>query len=77
MIIKWKWFGNALEAPDECHVFVFVNVADKGKYRNNMNTKMLGVVDWNMKFLYILPCWECSTSDSRVLRLFISKVYRL
>uniref|UniRef100_A0A453H8A8 DDE Tnp4 domain-containing protein n=1 Tax=Aegilops tauschii subsp. strangulata TaxID=200361 RepID=A0A453H8A8_AEGTS len=29
---------------------------------------MLGVVDWNMKFLYVLPGWEGSASDSRVLR---------
>ncbi|XP_048534204.1 uncharacterized protein LOC125513212 [Triticum urartu] len=28
----------------------------------------LGVVDWNMKFLYVLPGWEGSVSDSRVLR---------
>uniref|UniRef100_A0A8I6Y3I4 DDE Tnp4 domain-containing protein n=1 Tax=Hordeum vulgare subsp. vulgare TaxID=112509 RepID=A0A8I6Y3I4_HORVV len=29
---------------------------------------MLGVVDWNMKFLYVLPGWEGSSCDSRVLR---------
>uniref|UniRef100_A0A453N9A2 DDE Tnp4 domain-containing protein n=1 Tax=Aegilops tauschii subsp. strangulata TaxID=200361 RepID=A0A453N9A2_AEGTS len=29
---------------------------------------MLGVVDWNMKLLYVLPGWEGSASDSRVLR---------
>jgi hypothetical protein len=29
---------------------------------------MLGVVEWNMKFLYALPGWEGSASDSRVLR---------
>lgn len=29
---------------------------------------MVGVVDWNMKFLYALPGWEGSASDSRVLR---------
>ncbi|XP_014757809.1 uncharacterized protein LOC106866691 [Brachypodium distachyon] len=29
---------------------------------------MLGVVDWNMKFLYVFPGWEGSVSDSRVLR---------
>jgi len=28
---------------------------------------MLGVVDWNMKFLYVLSGWEGSASDSRVL----------
>lgn len=67
---KWKWFGNALGALDGCHVDVMVDVADQGRYRNrkqSITTNMLGVVDWNMKFLYVLPGWEGSTSDSRVL----------
>ena len=68
---KWKWFGNALGALDGCHIPVFVNVADKGRYRNRhqeITTNMLGVVDWNMKFLYVLLGWEGSASDSRVLK---------
>jgi hypothetical protein len=68
---KWKWFGNALGALDGCHIPVFVNAADKGRYRNRkqeISTNMLGVVDWNMKFLYVLPGWEGSASDSRVLK---------
>jgi hypothetical protein len=55
---KWKWFGNALGALDGCHVDVCVNVAEQGRYRNRkqaITTNMLGVVDWNMKFLYALP----------------------
>jgi hypothetical protein len=67
---KWKWFGNALGALDGCHVNVCVAVADQGRYRNRkqqITTNMLGVVDWNMKFLYVLPGWEGSASDSRVL----------
>ena len=50
---------------------MFVNTADKGRYRNRhqeITTNMLGVVDWNMKFLYVLPGWEGSASDSRVLK---------
>ena len=68
---KWKWFGNALGALDGCHIHVFFNAADKGRYRNrhqDITTNMLGVVDWNMKFLYFLPGWEGSASDSRVLK---------
>ena len=48
---KWKWFPNALGALDGCHIPVFVNAADKGRYRNrhqDITTNMLGVVDWNM-----------------------------
>ena len=66
---KWKWFPNALGALDGCHIPVFVGAADKGRYRNrkqDITTNMLGVVDWNMKFLYVLPGWEGSASDSKV-----------
>uniref|UniRef100_A0A453H7V7 Uncharacterized protein n=1 Tax=Aegilops tauschii subsp. strangulata TaxID=200361 RepID=A0A453H7V7_AEGTS len=68
---KWKWFGDALGALDGCHVDVSVPLAAQGRYRNrkqDITTNMLGVVDWNMKFLYVLPGWEGSASDSRVLR---------
>jgi hypothetical protein len=68
---KWKWFPNALGAIDGCHVDVCVHVADQGRYRNrkqDITTNMLGVVDWNMKFLYAMPAWEGSVSDSRVLK---------
>ena len=68
---KWKWFPNALGALDGCHIDVFVRVADKGRYRNrkhDITTNMLGVVDWNMKFIYVLPGWEGLASDSKVLK---------
>ena len=73
---KWKWFGNALGASDGCHVDVCVDVADQGRYRNrkqHITTNMLSVVDWNMKFLYVLSAWEGSASDSRVLRDVMSR----
>ena len=73
---KWKWFGNALGALDGCHVDVCVPVADQGRYRNRkqqISTNMLGVVDWNMKFLYVLPGWEGSACDGRVLRDAMSR----
>ena len=46
-------------------------MVDQGRYKNRKQaytTNMLGVIDWNMKFLYVLPGWEGSASDSRVLR---------
>ena len=60
---KWKWLPDALGALDGCHIPVLVKAADKGRYRNrkqDITTNMLGVVDWNMKFLYVLPGWEGS-----------------
>ena len=53
-----------------------VDLADQGRYRNRkqqITTNMLGVVDRNMKFLYVLPLWEGSASDSRVLRDVMSR----
>ena len=50
---------------------MLVDAADRGRYRSRhqeITTNMLGVVDWNMKFLYVLPGWEGSASDSRVLK---------
>jgi hypothetical protein len=64
-------FWQCLEGLDGCHIHVFVNVADKGGYRNkkqDINTNMLSVVDWNVEFLYVLPGLEGSASDSRALK---------
>ena len=49
----------------------FIKLPEHGTYSNrhqDINTNMLGVGDWNMKFLYVLPGWEGSASDSRVLK---------
>ena len=69
---KWKWFPNALGALDGCHIDVTVDVAAQGRYRNrkqSITTNVLGVVDWNMKFLYVLPDWEGSASGSEERRV--------
>ena len=41
--------------------------------KQQITTNMLGVVDWIMKFLYVLPGWEGSATDSRVLRDAMSR----
>lgn len=41
------------------------------RYRNRkggISTNVLGVCDPELKFVYVLPGWEGSASDSRVLR---------
>jgi len=66
-----KWFENCVGALDETHIEVTVPLKDQGRFRNRkqaITTNVLGVCDHNMKFLYVLPGWEGSTSDSRVLR---------
>ena len=51
---------------------------DKSRYRTRKNeiaTNVLGVCSQDMQFIYIyiLPRWEGSTADSRVLRNAISR----
>ncbi|KAG8380780.1 hypothetical protein BUALT_Bualt06G0051600 [Buddleja alternifolia] len=68
---RWKWFSNAIGALDGTFVDLTVPVEVKSKYRNRkvaLSTNVLGVCDANLKFLYVLPGWEGSASDARVLR---------
>lgn len=49
---------------------------DKPRYRNRKGepaTNVLGVCDRNMNFIFILPGWEGSASDSRILRDAITR----
>ncbi|GMY25321.1 protein ALP1-like, partial [Fagus crenata] len=68
---KWKWFENCLGALDGTHIPVTVSSDDRPRYRNRkggISTNALGVCDPDLKFIYVLPGWEGSASDSRVLR---------
>ena len=61
---------------DGTYIKVHVLEIDKGRYRNgkgDIATNVLGVCDHDMKFIFELPGWEGSASDSRVLRDAISK----
>ncbi|KAG8372731.1 hypothetical protein BUALT_Bualt12G0097300 [Buddleja alternifolia] len=67
---RWKWFPNAIGALDGTFVDLTVPAEVKSKYRNRkgaLSTNVLGVCDANLKFLYVLPGWEGSASDARVL----------
>ena len=39
-----------------------------GQKKNEIATNVLGVCSQDMQFIYILPGWEGSAADSRVLR---------
>nr|KAJ0200715.1 hypothetical protein LSAT_V11C600336550 [Lactuca sativa] len=56
---RWKWFKNCLGALDGTHIKCLVPLEDKPRYRTRKN---------DMQFIYVLPGWEGSTADSRVLR---------
>ncbi|CAL5428119.1 unnamed protein product [Camellia sinensis] len=73
---RWRWFQNCLGALDGTYVRVLPPAIDKPRYRSRKGeiaTNVLGVCSQDMQFIYVLPGWEGSASDSRVLRDAISR----
>ncbi|XP_038980641.1 uncharacterized protein LOC120110251 [Phoenix dactylifera] len=73
---KWMWFPNCLGALDGTHIRMRVSKKDKPRYRsrkNEISTTVLGVCSQDMQFIYVLPGWEGSAHDNRVLRDAISR----
>ncbi|XP_062103795.1 uncharacterized protein LOC133814908 [Humulus lupulus] len=73
---RWKWFKNCLAALDGTYIKVNVSALDRPRYRTRKSeiaTNVLGVVSQDMQFIYVLPGWEGSAADSRVLRDAISR----
>ncbi|KAG8392001.1 hypothetical protein BUALT_Bualt01G0246200 [Buddleja alternifolia] len=68
---RWKWFKNCLGALDGTYIEVIVREEDKPRYRNrkgDIATNVLGVCSQDMQFIYVLPGWEGSAADGRILR---------
>ncbi|CAI8586880.1 unnamed protein product [Vicia faba] len=68
---KWKWFENSIGALDGTHISVTVAAEDRPRYRNrkgDISTNVLRVCGLDLRFIYVLPGWEGSAGDSRVLR---------
>ncbi|XP_020258599.1 protein ALP1-like [Asparagus officinalis] len=60
---------NALKASQDIQLTILLE--DQSRYGNRKeetSTNVLGVCDANLRFSYVLPGWEGSTLDSRVLR---------
>ena len=63
-------------ALDGTYIKVSVPEIDKARNRTRKGeiaTNVLGVCNRNMEFIFVLPGWEGSASDSRVLRDAISR----
>ncbi|PPE00533.1 hypothetical protein GOBAR_DD02438 [Gossypium barbadense] len=76
----WKRFKNCLDALDRTHIKIRVPTVDKPRYRTrkgDIATNMLGVCTPEMQFVYVLPGWEGSVADGRVLRDAISRRHGL
>ncbi|XP_057796936.1 uncharacterized protein LOC131012967 [Salvia miltiorrhiza] len=74
---RWRWFKGCLGALDGTYINVMVRNADKPRYRTRkgqISTNTLAVCDRNLKFVYVLPGWEGSAADSRILRDALSRV---
>ncbi|XP_042065005.1 putative nuclease HARBI1 isoform X1 [Salvia splendens] len=72
----WKWFKGCLGALDGTYINVRVPIADVPRYRNrkgHITTNTLAVCDPQLRFTYLLPGWEGSAADSRILRDAISR----
>ncbi|XP_057790865.1 uncharacterized protein LOC131007974 [Salvia miltiorrhiza] len=77
---RWKWFNGCLGALDGTYIDVMVSNEDKPRYRTrkgHISTNTLAVCDRNLKFTYVLPGWEGSAADSRILRDSLSRPYGL
>ncbi|PPD98525.1 hypothetical protein GOBAR_DD04434 [Gossypium barbadense] len=77
---RWKWFKNCLGALDGTHIKIRVPTVDKPRYRTrkgDIATNTLGVCTPEMQFVYVLPGWEGSVADGRVLRDAISRRHGL
>ncbi|GMJ03048.1 hypothetical protein HRI_003974000 [Hibiscus trionum] len=73
---RWKWFKGCLGALDGTFIKVNVASSDRPRYKTRKNeiaTNVLGVCTPDMQFIYVLPGWEGSVADGRVLRDAISR----
>ncbi|KAK1441000.1 hypothetical protein QVD17_06836 [Tagetes erecta] len=68
---RWKWFKGCFGAIDGTHINVQVPEEDKPRYRNRkgeITTNVLAACTPDMQFIYVLPGWEGSAADGRIIR---------
>ncbi|XP_028113932.1 protein ALP1-like [Camellia sinensis] len=69
-------YVNCLGALDGTYVKVLASAIDKPRYRTRKGeiaTNVLSVCSQDMQFIYVLPGWKGSASNSRVLRDAVSR----
>lgn len=65
-----SYFKDCLGALHGTHILVHVPATDCALFRNrkgNLSQNILGVCTFNLKFCYVLPGWEGSAHNNRVL----------
>ncbi|KAL8502522.1 hypothetical protein ACS0TY_021602 [Phlomoides rotata] len=71
---------GCLGALDGTFVNIRVPTINGGRYRTRkgqITTNVLAICDINMKFVYVLPGWEGSASDVRILRDSVNRPHGL
>jgi hypothetical protein len=64
------YFDDCIGALDGTHILAHIPTEDQARYRNRKGTvsqNVLAVCSFDMRFLYLLPGWEGSAHDGRVL----------
>ncbi|XP_074299992.1 uncharacterized protein LOC141631191 [Silene latifolia] len=75
-IAKMKDETNCLGALDGTHIKLRVGGEDKVRFRTRrgeLTTNVLAACTRDMQFVYLLPGWEGSTHDNRILRDALSR----
>jgi hypothetical protein len=63
----WPYFQNCLGAIDGSHIACTPSAADRANSRNQkgfLSQNILAICSFSMRFLYVLPGWEGSVTDS-------------
>lgn len=71
---------GCLGALDGTYINVLVPKSDQPRFRNRkglITTNTLAACDQHMRFSYVLPGWEGSAGDARVLRDAVNRPYGL
>jgi len=66
----WPWFEGAVGALDGSHIQAYVANEEQAPWRNRkgfLSQNVLAVVNHRRLFTYVLPGWEGSAHDGRVL----------
>ncbi|CAH9091185.1 unnamed protein product, partial [Cuscuta epithymum] len=77
---RWRCFKGCLGALDGTFIKVHVTAEARARYRTRKSeiaTNVLGVCTPDMQFIYVLPGWEGSAADGRVLRDAINRKHGL
>ena len=68
---RWPYFKDCVGALDGSHFLLHVPASEQKRFRNrhgDLSHNVLAVVDFELNFMYILPGWEGSAHDGRVLK---------